>query len=164
MTEETNAYLNDIKDRRQPRGTWPWFVLNVVLFPAPAYFTLLRVREFTQDDAHILCTPEQLDGEIKGVLDFVKDVMGIFQFEYELEISTQPEKSIGLSKDWERATNALIKAMEDNHLQLAVDYIGVVIEPDDPLGQYQVRVTARDLNANLSLDLKQGFTAIEETE
>jgi hypothetical protein len=47
MTEEINARLNDIKDRRQPRGTWPWFVLNVILFPAPAYFTLLRVREFS---------------------------------------------------------------------------------------------------------------------
>ena len=74
---------------------------------------LLRVREFTQDDAHIICTPEQLDGEIKGVLNFVKDVMGIFGFEYDLEISTRPEKSIGSDEDWERATNALISAMED---------------------------------------------------
>jgi hypothetical protein len=47
MTEETDAHSNDIKDRRQPRGTWPWFVLNVILFPAPAYFTLLRVRDFS---------------------------------------------------------------------------------------------------------------------
>ena len=74
---------------------------------------LLRVREFTQDDAHIICTPEQLDGEIKGVLEFVRDVMEIFQFEYELEISTRPEKSIGTDEDWDRATKALINAMED---------------------------------------------------
>jgi len=74
---------------------------------------LLRVREFTQDDAHIICTPEQLDGEIKGVLDFVKDVMGIFRFDYEMEISTRPEKSIGTDEDWDRATSALRKAMED---------------------------------------------------
>lgn len=74
---------------------------------------LLRVREFTQDDAHIICTPEQLDGEIKGVLNFVKDVMGIFGFEYELEISTRPEKSIGSEEDWKQATNALISAVED---------------------------------------------------
>jgi len=74
---------------------------------------LLRVREFTQDDAHILCTPEQLDDEIKGVLGFVRDVMAIFQFEYQLEISTRPEKSIGTDEDWERATNALIAAVED---------------------------------------------------
>jgi hypothetical protein len=46
------------------------------------------VREFTQDDAHILCTPEQLDSEIKGVLDFVRDMMAIFKFNYDLEIST----------------------------------------------------------------------------
>jgi len=77
---------------------------------------LLRVREFTQDDAHILCTPDQLDEEIKGVLTFVRDVMTIFQFEYELEISTRPEKSIGSDEDWERATQALINAMEDSGL------------------------------------------------
>ncbi len=74
---------------------------------------LLRVREFTQDDAHIICTPEQLEDEIKGVLNFVKDMMAIFGFEYELELSTRPEKSIGSDEDWERATNALVSAMED---------------------------------------------------
>jgi threonyl-tRNA synthetase len=82
---------------------------------------LLRVREFTQDDAHILCTPEQLDGEIKGVLDFVKDMMAIFNFDYDLEVSTRPEKSIGTDEDWERGTNALIKAMEDNQLPYQVN-------------------------------------------
>ena len=82
---------------------------------------LLRVREFTQDDAHILCTPEQLDQEIKGVLDFVKDVMAIFGFEYDLEISTRPQKSIGSDEDWERATRALIKAMEDNRLPYQIN-------------------------------------------
>jgi threonyl-tRNA synthetase len=82
---------------------------------------LLRVREFTQDDAHIICTPEQLDGEIKGVLDFVKDVMGIFQFDYELEVSTRPEKSIGSDEDWERATKALIMAMEDFQLPYQIN-------------------------------------------
>ena len=82
---------------------------------------LSRVREFTQDDAHILCTPEQLDTEIKGVLAFVKDVMGIFRFEYELEISTRPEKSIGTDEDWERATRALIKAMDDNDLDYEIN-------------------------------------------
>jgi threonyl-tRNA synthetase len=75
---------------------------------------LLRVRGFTQDDAHILCTPEQLDAEIKGVLSFVSDVMGIFGFDYEMELSTRPEKSIGSDEDWERATNALRAALEDS--------------------------------------------------
>jgi threonyl-tRNA synthetase len=82
---------------------------------------LLRVREFTQDDAHIICMPEQLNDEIKGVLDFVKDVMGIFGFEYELEISTRPEKSIGSDEDWEQATNALVKAVEDNDLPYEIN-------------------------------------------
>jgi threonyl-tRNA synthetase len=75
---------------------------------------LLRVRGFTQDDAHILCTPEQLDAEIKGVLAFVKDVMGIFGFEYEMELSTRPEKSIGSDEDWDRATKALLGALQDS--------------------------------------------------
>ncbi|MBN2123076.1 MAG: threonine--tRNA ligase [Deltaproteobacteria bacterium] len=82
---------------------------------------LPRVREFTQDDAHILCAPEQLDGEIKGVLEFVKDVMGIFDFQYELEISTRPEKSIGSDEDWQRATDALMKAMKDSGLSFQIN-------------------------------------------
>jgi len=75
---------------------------------------LLRVRGFTQDDAHIICTPEQLDGEIKGVISFVNDVMAIFGFDYEMELSTRPEKSIGSDEDWERATNALLGALKDS--------------------------------------------------
>ena len=75
---------------------------------------LLRVRGFTQDDAHILCTPEQLDAEIKGVISFVNDVMAIFGFEYEMELSTRPEKSIGSDADWERATAALLSALKDS--------------------------------------------------
>ncbi len=82
---------------------------------------LLRVREFTQDDAHILCTPDQLDGEIKGVLDFVRDMMGVFDFQYDLEISTRPEKSIGSDEDWERATAALKRAMDDQGLPYQIN-------------------------------------------
>jgi len=74
---------------------------------------LMRVRCFTQDDAHILCTPDQLDAEIKGVLTFVSDVMGMFGFEYEMELSTRPEKSIGDDASWELATNALQSALDD---------------------------------------------------
>lgn len=79
---------------------------------------LSRVRQFTQDDAHILCTPEQLNDEILGIINFVRDVMGIFGFEYTMELSTRPEKSIGTDEDWERATNALKNALE----QLKVDH------------------------------------------
>ena len=74
---------------------------------------LMRVRCFTQDDAHILCTPDQLDAEIKNVLTFVSDVMGIFGFDYEMELSTRPEKSIGDDASWELATNALTSALND---------------------------------------------------
>jgi len=73
---------------------------------------LTRVREFTQDDAHILCTPEQLQGEIAGVLGFIKDVMEMFGFTFTLELSTRPEKSIGSDADWELATGALREALD----------------------------------------------------
>ncbi|GAM09926.1 threonine--tRNA ligase [Geobacter sp. OR-1] len=82
---------------------------------------LLRVRCFTQDDAHILCTPEQLDSEIKGVISFVNDVMGIFGFQYEMELSTRPDKSIGSDEDWERATNALLGALKDSGREFEIN-------------------------------------------
>jgi threonyl-tRNA synthetase len=73
---------------------------------------LTRVRQFTQDDAHILCMPEQVESEILGVLEFVAEVMAIFGFEYEVELSTRPEKSIGTEAEWDLATNALIGALQ----------------------------------------------------
>ncbi len=65
---------------------------------------LMRVRQFTQDDAHIFCRPDQLIAEITAIADIVKFAMAIFGFEYEVELSTRPEKSIGSDKDWEMAT------------------------------------------------------------
>jgi threonyl-tRNA synthetase len=73
---------------------------------------LLRVRSFTQDDSHLLCRPDQLQDEIIGVAKFVKDVMGLFDFDFEAEISTRPENSIGSDEDWDRATQALKSALE----------------------------------------------------
>jgi len=81
---------------------------------------LLRVRQFTQDDAHILCTPDQLHSEIQGIVDFVIEVMGLFGFSYEMEISTRPEKSIGTDEDWERATRALMAALEDKGIPFQI--------------------------------------------
>ncbi len=81
---------------------------------------LTRVRQFTQDDAHILCRPDQVEEEIAGVIDFVADVMGIFGFAYEVELSTRPEKSIGSDEDWERATNALVNALQARQLPFSV--------------------------------------------
>ncbi len=73
---------------------------------------LTRVRAFTQDDAHILCRPDQVENEILGVMSFVTDFMDLFGFDYSLELSTRPEKSIGSDQDWERATDALRQALE----------------------------------------------------
>jgi len=82
---------------------------------------LLRVRGFTQDDAHILCRPDQLNDEICAIIDFVDDVMKVFGFEYEMELSTRPEKSIGADEDWERATQALLHALKTKNLPYEVN-------------------------------------------
>ena len=73
---------------------------------------LLRVRQFTQDDAHIICAPEQLEEEILNVMHLSADLMDLFGFQYRIFISTRPEDSIGSDEAWELATNALIKAVE----------------------------------------------------
>ena len=82
---------------------------------------LMRVRQFTQDDAHILCAPEQLNSEIRAIADFVNYAMGIFGFEYEVELSTRPEHSIGSDADWELATRALENALKDNGISYEVN-------------------------------------------
>lgn len=82
---------------------------------------LMRARQFTQDDAHILCTPAQLNAEIRAIADFVGYAMGIFGFEYEVELSTRPSNSIGSDQDWEMATNALEQALKDNHMSYDVN-------------------------------------------
>jgi threonyl-tRNA synthetase len=83
---------------------------------------LLRVRGFTQDDAHILCRPDQLNGEIKSILNLVRDFMKFFNFPYELEISTRPDRgTIGSDEDWERATEALRLALEETSLPYQVN-------------------------------------------
>jgi len=82
---------------------------------------LLRVRGFTQDDAHILCRPDQLNEEICSIIEFVDDVMKIFGFEYEMELSTRPEKFIGSEEDWERATQALLQALKTKNLPYEVN-------------------------------------------
>ncbi|HJD96864.1 threonine--tRNA ligase [Mailhella massiliensis] len=73
---------------------------------------LLRVRQFTQDDAHIICSIDQLEEEIINVMHLSADLMDLFGFKYRIFISTRPEDSIGSDEAWERATSALIKAVE----------------------------------------------------
>jgi threonyl-tRNA synthetase len=83
---------------------------------------LLRVRGFTQDDAHILCTPDQLNEEIKGILNLVGDIMKIFDFPYALEISTRPDQgTIGSDEDWQRATAALRLALDESSLPYQIN-------------------------------------------
>jgi threonyl-tRNA synthetase len=82
---------------------------------------LLRVRGFTQDDAHILCRPDQLNDEIYAIIEFVDDVMRVFGFEYEMELSTRPEKSIGTDEDWEKATQALLNTLKGKNLTFEIN-------------------------------------------
>jgi threonyl-tRNA synthetase len=82
---------------------------------------LMRARQFTQDDAHILCTPDQLNSEIRGIADLVGYAMKIFGFDYEVELSTRPDKSIGSDADWEMATSALERALKDNKMMYDVN-------------------------------------------
>jgi len=82
---------------------------------------LLRVREFTQDDAHIFCEPEQIASEVLEVVEFVDSVMKLFGFEYTMEIATKPEKAIGEDRVWDLATQGLKDALEGNNLPYTID-------------------------------------------
>ena len=73
---------------------------------------LMRVRCFTQDDAHIFMTPEQIEGEIEGVVRLIDSFYKVFGFKYNLELSTRPENSMGTDEQWEMATNALKNALD----------------------------------------------------
>ncbi|MBU1854050.1 MAG: threonine--tRNA ligase, partial [Candidatus Omnitrophica bacterium] len=83
---------------------------------------LLRVRGFTQDDAHIFCLPSQVEEEIKGVIDFVIDTMEVFGFkDYKVDLSTRPPKYIGSLPMWDRATDALKKALDSKGMEYGVN-------------------------------------------
>lgn len=82
---------------------------------------LMRVRCFTQDDAHIFMTPEQITDEIKGVVRLIDEVYTLFGFKYHVELSTRPEDSMGSDEDWEMATDGLRKALDELHLPYVVN-------------------------------------------
>ncbi len=82
---------------------------------------LMRVRCFTQDDAHIFMTPEQISGEIKGVVRLIDEVYTNFGFKYHVELSTKPENAIGTDEDWEMATDGLRTALDDLNLPYVVN-------------------------------------------
>jgi threonyl-tRNA synthetase len=83
---------------------------------------LLRVRGFTQDDAHIFCREDQLEDELVGILDFIQDVLSTFGFdEYEVFVSTRPDKSVGSDERWELATDGLKSALDASGLDYDID-------------------------------------------
>ncbi|MFA7082945.1 MAG: threonine--tRNA ligase [Arcobacteraceae bacterium] len=82
---------------------------------------LFRVREFTQDDAHIFCMPSQVKDVIIEVLDFVKSLMNVFGFTYEMEVSTKPKKAIGDDAFWESTTKSIMDALDENGLSYGID-------------------------------------------
>ncbi len=82
---------------------------------------LFRVREFTQDDAHIFCTAGQIEEQIIEVVDFVDKIMSTFEFDYKMMISTRPDKAVGSDEVWEVSTQALKNAMDKNSLAYEID-------------------------------------------
>ncbi len=81
----------------------------------------MRVRTFTQDDAHIFMLPEQVKSEIAGVIDFINYVYSIFGFKYHIELSTKPEDSMGTEEEWEMATNALKEALNEKGIPFIIN-------------------------------------------
>ena len=82
---------------------------------------LFRVREFTQDDAHIFCTQNQVKDVIFEVLEFVDSLLKLFDFKYEIEVSTKPEKAIGDDIFWEKTTKAIMDALDEKSISYGID-------------------------------------------
>ena len=82
---------------------------------------LMRVRCFTQDDAHIFMLPEQIKEEIIGVIDLIDDFYSVFGFKYHVELSTRPENAMGTQEIWDMATGELQKALEDRDLKYVIN-------------------------------------------
>ena len=123
---------------------------------------LMRVRGFTQDDAHIFCLPDQVEKEVIGVLDFTFDLLGAFGFtDYEIYLSTRPEKAVGANADWNHATESLRRALDYKGLQYEVDEGGgafygpkVDIKIRDAIGRsWQCTTVQFDFNLPERFDL-----------
>ena len=123
---------------------------------------LMRVRGFTQDDAHIFCLPDQVEEEVIGVLEFTFDLLGAFGFtDYEIFLSTKPEKAVGADADWEHATDSLRRALDSKGLQYEVDKGGgafygpkVDIKIRDAIGRsWQCTTVQFDFNLPERFDL-----------
>jgi threonyl-tRNA synthetase len=116
---------------------------------------LLRVRGFTQDDAHIFCRPDQLENEIVGVLSFVQEFLSVFRFDrLRYFLSTKPEKSVGNESDWETAVDALRRSLHRLELDYEIDEGGgafygpkLDIQVRDALGRaWQLSTVQFDFN------------------
>ena len=123
---------------------------------------LMRVRGFTQDDAHIFCLPEQVEDEIGGVLDLTFELLQAFGFsEYSISLSTRPEKYVGEPEMWEHATESLRKALVDRDLDYGIDEGGgafygpkIDINIKDALGrEWQCTTVQFDFNLPERFDL-----------
>jgi threonyl-tRNA synthetase len=82
---------------------------------------MMRVRSFTQDDAHIFCRPDQIESELKGVLDLIDRIYSVFGFPYRIELSTRPENSMGSDELWEQAESALQKVLDESGIEYRVN-------------------------------------------
>jgi threonyl-tRNA synthetase len=124
---------------------------------------MTRVRKMSQDDSHIYCTPDQIQGEIKQLLDFVKYIYhDIFKMQYAAKLSTRPEKAMGDPKLWEQAEASLRKALEDTGMKYVVKpgegaFYGPKIDFDvkDALGRdWQCATIQLDFQQPIRFDLK----------
>jgi threonyl-tRNA synthetase len=123
---------------------------------------LFRVREFTQDDAHIFCTADQIEEQIIEVVDFVDKIMSTFNFDYKMMISTKPEKAVGDDEVWEISTNALKTAMDKNNLPYEIDEGGgafygpkIDIKITDAIGrEWQCGTVQLDFNLPARFELE----------
>ncbi len=131
---------------------------------------LMRARGFTQDDAHIFCTGDQIIPEVKAMLDIVKYIMDIFGFEYSAEVSTRPEKSIGSDDKWDLATRSLMTALEEWGLPFQINegdgaFYGpkIDIKVKDAIGRiWQLSTIQVDFNFPERFGL--GYRTAENTE
>ncbi len=123
---------------------------------------LMRVRGFTQDDAHIFCSPDDVEEEIMGVLNFSLDLLEAFGFEdFEIKVATRPEKAVGDPADWDRATAAMVRAVETRGLEYEMNegegaFYGPKIDIDirDALGRaWQCTTIQFDFNLPERFDM-----------
>jgi threonyl-tRNA synthetase len=138
---------------------------------AGALHGLLRVRGFTQDDAHIFCRPDQLEDEIFNILDLNLHILKSFGFDdYDIYLSTRPEKNVGSDANWEKATEALKSALEKKGLGFMIDpgegvFYGpkIDIKIKDQLGR-SWQCSTIQVDFNLPERFEMGYTGSDNTE